>query len=265
MIVKTKDNKNIYCEIVNNQPGLPVIFLLNGLSQTTLSWGFITPLLKEKYTLVLMDFVFQGNSDKEGDWRDFDQQAEDVIAVLDYFSLSKVTFIGLSYGSIVAQHLGVLFPNRIDKMVLLSTFAHKTPYYEAIELSWKRALEMGGYSLLLDVMLPYVLSDHYFSNPIIPIDLLKSMRKDVVEAKALDKLMTATLYMKDYRKELTKIKVPTLVIHGGKDMLFPIELGKAVADHIESSKFVIIPEAGHTLNLEEVPKVIHLIEEFFNI
>ena len=262
MIVKTKDNKSIYTEIINFQQGLPVVVLLNGLSQSTASWGFMTPLLKEKYTIILLDFVFQGSSDKEGDWRDFDQHAEDVISVLDALSFSSASFIGLSYGSIVAQHIGVLFPDRIDKLVLLSTFAHKTPYYEAIELSWKRALEIGGYGLLLDVMLPYVLSDHYFDNPIIPIELLKSMRKDVVEAQALEKLMTATLYMKDYRKELTKIKAQTLVIHGGKDMLFPIELGKAVSDHIEFSRFVVLHEAGHTLNLEDVPKVFDLINEF---
>lgn len=262
MIVNSRDNKKIYCEILNKQIGLPIVVLLNGLSQTTASWGFLTPLLKKKYTIVLIDFVFQGVSDKEGDWRDFDQHAEDVICVLDTLSISKASFIGLSYGSIVAQHIGVLFPTRINKLVLLSTFAHKTPYYEAIELSWKRALEIGGYGLLLDVMLPYVLSDHYFNNPVIPIELLKSMRKDVVEAKALEKLMTATLYMKDYRKELTKILAPTLVIHGGKDMLFPIELGKAVSDHIEFSKFVVLPEAGHTLNLENVAEVYNLIEEF---
>ena len=262
MIVKTKDNKSIYTEVINFQQGLPVVVLLNGLSQSSASWGFMTPLLKEKYTIILLDFVFQGSSDKEGYWRDFDQHAEDVISVLDALSFSSASFIGLSYGSIVAQHIGVLFPDRIDKLVLLSTFAHKTPYYEAIELSWKRALEIGGYGLLLDVMLPYVLSDHYFDNPIIPIELLKSMRKDVVEAQALEKLMTATLYMKDYRKELTKIKAQTLVIHGGKDMLFPIELGKAVSDHIEFSRFVVLPEAGHTLNLEDVPKVFNLINEF---
>jgi 3-oxoadipate enol-lactonase len=262
MIVKTADNKSLYTEVLNHPQNLPVVVLLNGLSQSTASWGFLTPSLKEKYTVVLMDFIFQGGSEKEGDWRDFDQHARDVISVLDYYGIAKASLIGLSYGSIVAQHVGVLFSERVDKLVLLSTFAHKTPYYEAIELSWKRSLEIGGYGLLLDVMLPYVLSDHYFNNPIIPIELLKSMRKDVVEAKALDKLMTATLHMKDYRKELSKIKATTLVIHGGKDMLFPVELGKSVSDHIKDSKFVVLPEAGHTLNLENVAEVVNLIKDF---
>lgn len=262
MFVQTKDSKKIYVEVINEEKDLPVLLFLNGLSQATMSWGFVVPHFKDNYKIILMDFVFQGNSEKEGEWRTFDQHAEDVISVLDELKVAQATLIGLSYGSIVAQHVGVLFPNRVSKLILLSTFAHKTPYYEAIELSWKRALEMGGYGLMLDVMLPYVLSDTYFSHPIIPIDLLKSMRKDVVEAKALEKLMTATLNMNDYRKELKKINCPTLVIHGGKDLLFPVELGKSVADHIDEAKFKVIPTAGHTLNLEEVPQVVAEIKEF---
>jgi pimeloyl-ACP methyl ester carboxylesterase len=262
MFVLTSDNKKIYTEYHIKDASFETIVLLNGLSQTTASWGFVVPHLKNKYNILLVDFIFQGNSDKEGNWRDFDEHAKDVISVLDFYSVSKGILIGLSYGSIVAQHAAVLFPNRISKLVLLSTFANKTPYYEAIELSWKRALEMGGYGLMLDVMLPYVLSDSYFSHPIIPIELLKSMRKDVVEAKSLEKLMTATLNMKDYRNELKNVLCPTCVIHGGKDLLFPVDLGKSVSDHIKDSEFHVLPNAGHTLNLEEVPSVVKLIEEF---
>ena len=262
MFIKTRDNKNLFVEIINQKDGQPFVVLLNGLSQSTASWGLVVPQLQDKYNIILMDFIFQGESDKEGEWRDFDQHAEDVLSVLDFLKIPQAAIIGLSYGSIVAQHLGVLFPQRISKLVLLSTFAHKTPYYEAIELSWKRSLEIGGYGLMLDVMLPYVLSENYFSHPIIPIDLLKSMRKDLVEAKALEKLMSATLHMKDYRNDLSNIKCETLVVHGGKDLLFPIELGQTVADHIESSTFVNLPSAGHTLNLEEVSKVVDLIKDF---
>jgi 3-oxoadipate enol-lactonase len=264
MIFYTKDQKKIHVEYKNSSNHLPTIVFLNGLSQTTLSWGFVEQLLKDKYNFLLLDFIFQGNSEKEGEWRTFDQHAEDVVGVLDQCNLEKVYIVGLSYGSIVAQHFAVNFPQKVSKLILLSTFAYKTPYYEAIELSWKRALELGGYSLLLDVMLPYVLSDTYFSHPIIPIDLMKSMRKDVVEAKALEKLMTATLHMEDFRSELTKINCQTLVIHGGKDLLFPVDFGKTVSELIPNAKFSVLTNAGHTLNLEEVANVCKLIDEFLS-
>ena len=256
------DNKKIFFEILGNEKADKTIVFLNGLSQTTQSWGLMTPYFRDDFRIILIDFIYQGNSDKQCEKRDFDMHASDVLAVINTIGQEKIILVGLSYGSIVGQHFAVNYPERLDKMVLLSTFANKTPYYEAIELSWKRALDLGGYSLMLDVMLPFVLSDTYFQNPIIPIDLLKSARKDLVEATSLKKLMEATAERKDYLKELNKITIPTLVIHGRQDSLFPVYLGKAVSDNIPKSKLIIIEEAGHTLNLESVALVSRHIIDF---
>lgn len=262
MICKTEDGKSIYFEVVGNTTSSKSIVFLNGLSQTTIAWSFMVPYFEKDYRIILIDLIFQGQSEKSGDVRDFDQHARDVLAVLNFLSIDNTTFVGLSYGSLVAQHLGVNHADRVDKICLMSTFAHKTPYYEAIELSWRRALDFGGYGLMLDVMLPFVLGTSYFSHPLIPIDILKAARKDLVDANALGKLMDATHARTDYRSKLKQIKAPTLVIHGRQDALFSLELGKSVADHIVNSQFVVIENAGHTLNLEEVELVSEIILEF---
>ena len=264
MISKTLDKKKMYFEVLGNLNSSKTIIFLNGLSQSTVSWGLVTPYFIEEYKIILCDFIFQGQSDKDSPVRDFDTHAVDVLTILDTLGIEKATLIGLSYGSLVAQHFSVLYPDRIDKMVLLSTFANKTPYYEAIELSWKNALEIGGYSLMLDVMLPYVLSDVYFSKPLIPIEFFKSAKKDVVDATSLTKLMQATAERKDFRESLQKVKCKTLVIHGRLDGLFPVYLGQEVANQIKNSKFTIIENAGHTLNIEKVNKVSTTILVFLN-
>lgn len=264
MYSKTEDNKSIYFEVNGNLNAKETLVFLNGLSQTTIAWGFMLPYFESNYRLVLVDFIFQGQSDSTGDVRDFDQHARDILGILDLLEFDKVTLIGLSYGSLVAQHFAVNHPERIDKLCLLSTFAHKTPYYEAIELSWRRALDFGGYSLMLDVMLPFVLSNSYFTHPIIPIDMMKTARKDLMDAASLHKLMDATHARKDYRENLNNVNSPTLVIHGRQDTLFTVDLGMAVADHIPNSKFVVIENAGHTLNLEEVKLVSETILNFIN-
>jgi pimeloyl-ACP methyl ester carboxylesterase len=254
MICKTTDNLNIYFEVQGNEQAKETIVFLNGLSQSTISWILTTPHFKNDYRIVLIDFIFQGQSDKTGEWRNFDAHARDVISVLDTLKINKAIIAGLSYGSLVAQYLGVHYGNRISKLVLMSTFAVKTPYYEAIELSWWRALEMGGYGLMLDIMLPNVLSEGYFKNPLIPIDLMKAARQEANEDKqALFKLMRATKERPDYRPELKKITTPTIVIQGEKDTLFPVHMAQEVADSIPNSKLVVIPFAGHTLNLEAIP------------
>lgn len=263
MFCKTTDNLNIYFEVQGNENAKETLVFLNGLSQSTVSWILTTPYFKNDYRIVLIDFIFQGQSDKTGEWRSFDTHARDVVSVLDYLKIDKAIVAGLSYGSLVAQHLAINHGNRISKLLLISTFAHKTPYYDAIELSWWRALEFGGYNLMLDIMLPSVLSENYFLNPLIPIDLMKQTRQEANEDKqALFKLMRATKERIDYRPELKKITVPSIVIQGEKDLLLPVHMAGEVAKAIPNSQFKVIPHVGHTLNLEAVPQMVAIIKDF---
>ncbi len=256
MICKTHDNLDLYYEVQGNLQSTETLVFLNGLTQSTVSWFFVLPYFKAKYKLILLDFIFQGQSSNQGEWRNFDKHAQDVSLVLKQENINMASVIGLSYGSLVAQHFAVHYPQQLNKLVLISTFAHKTPYYEAIELSWWRALEFGGYNLMLDIMLPSVLSETYFSKPIIPIELMKEARKETSQSKeAIFNLMRATKERKDYRKELEKIIAPTLVMQGEKDLLLPVHLANEVHLHIKNSKFIVINNAGHTLNLEYVPEV----------
>lgn len=265
MICKTSDNFDLYYELQGNIHSSETLVFLNGLTQSTLSWFFVQQAFKDKYKILLLDFIFQGQSEKEGEWRDFDQHAKDLKCLLDKENISNPIFISLSYGSLVAQHFAVLFPEKIKKLVLISSFAHSTPYFDAIGLSWSRSLEIGGYNLLLDVMLPNVLSENYFNNPLIPIDIMKEARKGVNEnTAALMKLMRATKERKDFRQELQKINTPTLIIHGEKDLLIPLHMAKEVHLNIKNSKYTIIKNAGHTLNLESVPEVCEHILEFIS-
>lgn len=263
MICKTRDGLDLYYEVFGNTSSSKSVVFLNGLTQTTLAWALMTPYFKQDYKILLLDFIFQGKSDKPKHTRDFDQHAQDVKFVLDAEKIEKVNMVGISYGSLVAQHFAVLFPARLEKLVLISTFAHKTPYYEAIELSWWRALEAGGYNLMLDIMLPTVLSENYFSNPLIPINAMKEARRDLQHSpEAILNLMKATKERKDFRNELQKIKTPTLIIQGDKDILFPVHLAEEVHKNINGSKLYVVKHAGHTLNIEHVAEVSREISNF---
>jgi len=265
MIYKTQDGLNLYYEVQGNMASKECIVFLNGLTQSTLAWGLVTPYFKDQYKLLLLDFIFQGQSAKEGEWRSFDQHAKDVKGVLKQEGIEKANLVGLSYGSFVAQHFAVNYPEMLNKLILISTVAHKNPYFEAIELSWENALKFGGYNLLLDIMLPSVLSENYFLNPLIPIETMKEARKDLNQnSGAILKLMKATKERTDYRKALQKVRTPTLIIQGEKDALLPVHMANEVHLNVSGSKFIIVPHAGHTLNLECVPEVSKHMLAFLN-
>jgi 3-oxoadipate enol-lactonase len=112
MFCKTTDNLNIYFEVQGNENAKETLVFLNGLSQSTVSWILTTPSFKNDYRIVLIDFIFQGQSDKIGEWRSFDTHARDVVSVLDYLKINKAIVAGLSYGSLVAQHLAINHGNQ---------------------------------------------------------------------------------------------------------------------------------------------------------
>ncbi len=265
MICKTPDGLDLYYEMHGPPDSEYTLVFLNGLTQSTLAWLFVLPYVKNRYRVILLDLIFQGQSAKNSEWRNFNQHAADVKALLEKEQVRNPVLIGLSYGSLVAQHVAVQYPGLLKKLILISTFAHKTPYYDAIELSWWRALENGGYGLMLDIMLPSVLSENYFANPLIPISAMKEARKEANQnSDAIFKLMRATKERGDYRKELETINTPTLIIQGEKDMLLPPHLAEEVHKHIRGSQFKIIRQAGHTLNLEHVPEVCAEILKFLS-
>lgn len=263
MFYNTSDNLKLYYEIHGNANAQKQLIFLNGLSQSTAAWQLMLPAFANDYRIILCDFIFQGQSDAQGEYRDFDQHAADVYGLINSLGIDKITVIGISYGSMVAQNFSVNYPDKVEKLILLSTFAHKTPFFEAIGLSWERALEVGGYPLMLDVMLPSVLSEKYFEKPLIPIELLKAARKNInTETSSLQKLMMATAKREDYREKLKAIKAPALIVHGELDALLPVHLGSAVHNSIAGSKFVVIPNVGHTLNLEAISQTAQAVKEF---
>ncbi len=263
MLFKTSDNLNLYYEVTGNTQSTKTIVFLNGLSQSTVAWVLMVPYFKNDYKIVLVDFIFQGQSSKDAEWRDFDRHALDIKQLLDDLKIDNATIAGLSYGSLVAQHFALLYPKKVNKLILMSSFAHKTPYYDAIETAWWNALQVGGYSLMLDVMLPSVLGESYFTKPIIPIDLMKQARTDANnDSAALFKLMRATKERPDYRPMLKNITAPTLIIHGEKDLLLPVHLATEIHKAIPNSVLEIIPNVGHTLNLEAIVQASQLILNF---
>ena len=263
MYHKTTDNLNLYYELHGNPDSKKAIIFLNGITQSSIAWKLMLSDFAKDYQLIICDFIFQGLSDKKGDMRNFDQHAADIYSLLDALNVNKVNMVGLSYGSLVAQHFAINHPEKLNKLFLLSTFAHQTPYLEAMSFAWERALDVGGYSLMFDIMLPVVLSEAYFNHPLIPLEVLKIARENInTDPTALKKLMQATYERGDYREKLKVIKTPTMVIHGENDSLLPIHMAKTVADSIQGSKFETILGIGHTLNLEAIPETVKLISEF---
>jgi pimeloyl-[acyl-carrier protein] methyl ester esterase len=66
----------------------------------------------------------------------------------------------------------------------------------------------------------------------------------------------------DVRRDLPKIHVPTLVIHGRQDKIIPLSAGEFLKNHIVDSRLVIHENAGHTLILDQPAMIAENIRTF---
>jgi len=257
------DSAEMYYEFYTNENAEKTLILLNGLSQSTLAWVGFVQVLSKKYQILLLDLIFQGQSFKAEKYRSFDEHAQDVVNLMDFLQIEKAIISGISYGGAVTLRLLVNHQERFEKGIVLASFAHKTEIFNAHGLAWTNALKAGGYELMLDVMLPSVLGAGYFEKPLIPIEVLKTARKDIQpSAEQLFKLMQATAESGDYRPELQKVEIPVLVVVGEEDVLCTPAMNQSIAESFKNGTFKTIPKAGHTLNLEAIPQTIEQIISF---
>ncbi len=257
------DGLSLNYEVHGPETAEKTILLLNGLTQSCQSWMGYIPAISAQHRLVLVDLIFQGASDHAPEYRSFEGHAADIAQFIQGIGLEKPTVAGISYGGAVLMRLLVNHPEVVGKGVIMASFAHSTPFFEAIGFSWVRALEVGGYPLMVDALMPWVLSANYFANPLIPVDTLKGHRADNPPTKeSLFMLMEATAQSGDYRAELAQVQSPVRVIAGAEDLLCTPEMNQAIAESIPQAEYHVIPEVGHTLNLEAIPQTAAMIMEF---
>lgn len=265
MYFELPDKLQLYYEVLpcTDNPDAEWVLWLNGLTQSTLSWKLTTPYFEKTHHQLLVDFIFQGQSDAALKFRTFEEHAQDIAHLLTYLNINQVHVAGISYGGAVTLRFMHLFSQKIKTATVISSFAYKTKFFEAIGELWKKALLIGGYEHLIDAILPFGLGASYFEKPVIPLDVLRNNRlNQMLKPENILALMQATEVSENYLPVITNSSVRTLIIHGEEDFLCPVQFGRDLHKVLPNSVLEIIPKAGHTLNLEAVPQLANAIHHF---
>lgn len=157
----------------------------------------------------------------------FRQAADDVFALLDDLELTRVRAIGLSMGAKTLLHMATRQPDRIDAMVLVSA----TPYFPAPARAAMAQLSVEGFS---ETQWAALRQRHVHGDDQIRL-LFEQMRglKDHHDDMAFTPPLLAT------------ITARTLIVHGDRDPLYPVELALDMYRSIPSSALWVVPNGGH--------------------
>lgn len=230
---------------LEGQPGKPVLVLSHSLGADHAMWAPQMPDLLSHFQVLRYDIRGHGTSDVPKGEYSVELLGRDVLGLTDALGIRRFAFCGLSMGGAVGQWLAIYAPERLTGLVLANTSAQFGP-----RSNWEarmKAVSDGGMAAVVDVVL-----GRFFSPEILARNAYAASVKSVFLGVDPVGYLGCCAAIRDFdsRDSLAKIRVPTLVIGGDRDISTPWEgHGEVLARDIAGARAVHLPSA-HLSNIE---------------
>ena len=243
---------NFYYEV--HGEGYPLL-LLHGFAGTTKSWEPQVAPLSEVYRFIHYDMRGHGQSDSPEELSDYSMETvvEDQYQLLRHLGVAKGVIGGLSLGGVVAMDFYFKYPEMVRALILANTgpgFRNpqhmeswnrsRTACAEILEEEGMEGFMRSHYSLLDYYTTPDVMRKH---NPIGLANVNRGVMLDLV------------------MHPIDKIKVPTLILCGDRDIDF-LPATEYMSRRVPSSRKVLLQDAGHGSNIDQPDAFNSAILEF---
>lgn len=238
--------------------GTPLI-LIHGYGSSTFTWRDVFVPLSEKFRVIALDLKGFGFSEKPTG--DYTRKAQAVLVqhFLDKLKIEKAWFAGSSMGGEVSLNVALQNPERVKGLILIDSAGVKsvkgssyTPSIYEIPFIGRAFVALG---LLSDNLIRESLERSYFDDSKVTKKVVETYYLPLQTNNGQRAIVSAQRQWDLYpiEDELSKIKVPTLIIWGKEDFVTPLAGGKKMNASIENSKMVIFENCGH-LPAEEMPQ-----------
>ena len=251
----------------------PAVIFLHGFGASIATWDDIRAGLPQKHRYYFIDLKGFGYSSKPRDNKySFEDNSEIIISFIKYFKLKNVTLVGHSYGGGVAlityNDLRGKPSNPINKLILIDSAGKNLDYPFFVDILRKPILNhllmkitSGNYRAKYTLERLFFDKTKVTGSKISQYSHFYSMKETQYTF-----VKTAEQILPDNHEELLRkikeIKIPTLIIWGKNDPIFPVGDAYNLQKDIESSEVAIIDNCGHIPNEEQPVETAELIKEF---
>jgi len=247
--------------------GYPLI-LLHGFAMYKEFWKWNVKELSKEFRVITLDIRGCGETDHPAESYSMEELADDIRALLDYLNLDKTHLGGHSFGGMIAQYFALNYPNRLNKLILMSTFANLPmsksglEMYKRSQLSFYEAKVKDPSKAFWDKMKqrfsrnffkemnqnPSKLFHNMFStNDLMELEETKGTSKP---QDILNQINAITHHNTIIR--LNEIKNETLILAAAKDRLVSKIASELLDEKIPNSNLVVF-NSSHFFMLEEAP------------
>jgi pimeloyl-ACP methyl ester carboxylesterase len=198
-----------------------------------------------------------GDSSKPMFGYDYDTFAEDLHSLMTELDLRDVTLVGFSMGGgEVARYIGKYGTERVSKAVfmaaippfLLKTADNPTGVDGAVFEGIKQAIAADRPAFLSKFLADFYNVDQLRGSRISD-DVVRLSWNIAAGASAKGTLECVSAWLTDFRKDLQRVKIPTLVVHGDSDRIVPLAAsGTPTQKAIPGSQIFVVKGGPHGLN-----------------
>jgi pimeloyl-ACP methyl ester carboxylesterase len=232
--------------------GTPFVLIHGGGSTIESSFGNILPLLAQHYRVIAVELQAHGRTSDRDSAESFEQDADDVAALLQHLQINKAHFFGFSNGGNTAMQTAIRHPNLVDKLVVVSSFYKR----EGMIAGFFEGLQQATLADMPELLKTYYLQVNNNAQG------LQTM---------FDKDRERMLQFKDWSDEaLQSLKAPALLILGDRDVV-TTEHAVKMSRIIPDARLMIVPGThgsfiGEVCSVEEGGKmpeiIVAVIREF---
>lgn len=244
---------SIYYEVHGNQGTW--VTLINGHTRSSSDFRMMARLLveTEQFRVLMIDNRASGKSEARSSFT-LNDMCGDVVRVWDSIQIPQSAVLGISMGGLISQGLAIQWPERVLKLILVST-APEESYIRSTGGAW-----VAEGHQLDEKMRSYFAPGFVERNPVLFSTMLQQIRQAITNGKfsKLSEMQRDALRGARWTDRLHEIKAPTLVVHGEQDKVVELSGARAMAHEIKTSKLITLAGVGHLL-LAEAPKDLYRI------
>jgi pimeloyl-ACP methyl ester carboxylesterase len=248
----------------------PPVVLIHGYTDSARDWVPLIPYLDQRSRLIIIDLRGHGRSSKPECCYSRTDFAYDIKLLLDKLKIERADVIGHSLGSIVAQSLAEFWPERVRRVVLISSTgaSHSLcapPPARSKGLTFNWCAEIAKLHDPIDPESPFMIA-WYSSPPPIDEEFLRRQRQDAaaIPAEVWRAALDQGLIDFNLQSTLPKLKARTLLIWGGKESIFLKPDRDALSTALPGARVKIFPELGHNSFWEDPAAVAAVINPFLH-
>jgi 3-oxoadipate enol-lactonase len=234
----------------------PVLMMSSALGTTRAMWDAQQP-LSRTYSLLLYDHRGLGASPAPPGPYDVEDLGTDVIELLDTIGLRTVSFCGVSLGGMVGLWVAAHHPERIGRLVVMSTLPRLQPASRYVGRA--AAVRADGIGPIAHAVVTRWFTDRFATEHPAQLrslaDALASMNAEGY-ASCCEAVATC-----DLRADIHRIEARTLLIAGAEDPFVPAPSAVMFGESFRDAGVAVVPNAAHLVNVEQPEIVNRLVHE----